>query len=76
MPHIISIEETINVPPDCLYDVPPCVLQAYRSAALQHHPDKNKGDPEGAKKAFQLAKDARDLLQDAKARAALDSLLQ
>lgn len=53
-----------------------CPMQAYRSAALQYHPDKNKGDTEGAKKNFQLAKDARDLLQDTKARAALDALLQ
>lgn len=49
--------------------------QAYRAAALRHHPDKNKGDVEGAKKKFQAAKDARDLLTDAKARAALDALL-
>lgn len=49
--------------------------QAYRAAALRHHPDKNKGDVEGAKAKFQAAKDARDLLSDAKARAALDALL-
>ena len=49
--------------------------QAYRAAALRHHPDKNKGDAEGAKAKFQAAKDARDLLSDAKARAALDALL-
>lgn len=53
-----------------------CIVQAYRAAALRYHPDKNKGDVEGAKNKFQAAKDARDLLSDDKARAALDALLR
>lgn len=58
----------------CPNDLPYC-WQAYRAAALRHHPDKNKGDVQGAKAKFQAAKDARDLLSDGKARAALDALL-
>lgn len=70
-PSATILEATCRVP----YQMWTFFWQAYRAAALRYHPDKHKGDVEGAKKKFQAAKDARDLLTDAKARAALDALL-
>lgn len=70
-------------PRTCLLcrDVPllaPPPLQAYRRLALKYHPDKQKGAAgrEEAARLFQRAKDAKDLLADEGARAALNALLR
>lgn len=44
------------------------VKKAYRRLALEHHPDRNPGDPEAARR-FQAVKEAYDLLSDPDARA-------
>lgn len=53
------------------------INRAYKKQALKYHPDKAKGsDKEAAAKKFQQAADAKELLSDSSARAALDALLR
>mmetsp|Transcript_14172 Transcript_14172/g.42763 ORF Transcript_14172/g.42763 Transcript_14172/m.42763 type:complete len:545 (-) Transcript_14172:382-2016(-) len=54
------------------------ISKAYRQLALKYHPDKQKGaaGKEEAARLFQRAKDAKDLLADEGARAALNALLR
>ena len=49
--------------------------QAYRRAALKHHPDKNRSDPEAVPK-FHALQEAYNLLSDPAARAAHDAARQ
>jgi len=51
------------------------IKKAYRKLAMKHHPDRNQGDGDDAKKAeekFKEAKEAYEMLSDAQKRAAYD----
>jgi molecular chaperone DnaJ len=49
------------------------IKKAYRRLAMKHHPDRNTGDMAGeAEKSFKEAKEAYEVLSDAKKRAAYD----
>ena len=53
---------------------PADVRRAYRTLVLQHHPDRNPGDPDAAAR-FHAIQTAYDVLSDARARAAHDAQL-
>mmetsp|Transcript_169290 Transcript_169290/g.537741 ORF Transcript_169290/g.537741 Transcript_169290/m.537741 type:complete len:154 (+) Transcript_169290:504-965(+) len=58
-------------------DGPAELRKAFRQAALRWHPDKNRtglGGPVGAEHAFAAAREALDVLSDAKRRGAFDGL--
>jgi len=46
--------------------------KAYRRLAMKHHPDRNTGDSEESEARFKEAKEAHEVLSDAKKRAAYD----
>ncbi len=46
--------------------------KAYRRLAMKHHPDRNTGDSEESESRFKEAKEAHEVLSDAKKRAAYD----
>jgi molecular chaperone DnaJ len=46
--------------------------KAYRRLAMKHHPDRNSGKSEGSEAMFKEAKEAHEVLSDAKKRAAYD----
>mmetsp|Transcript_10771 Transcript_10771/g.33207 ORF Transcript_10771/g.33207 Transcript_10771/m.33207 type:complete len:401 (+) Transcript_10771:50-1252(+) len=53
------------------------ILRAYRKRSLSVHPDRYKGsDPEGAIEQFHKLTQAKEILEDEKARAAFDNVLR
>jgi len=64
--------ETLGVPKNATEDD---IKKAYRKLAMKHHPDRNQGTGDDAKKAeekFKEAKEAYEMLSDAQKRAAYD----
>ena len=64
--------EVLGVPKNASEDD---IKKAYRKLAMKHHPDRNQGEGDDAKKAeekFKEAKEAYEMLSDANKRAAYD----
>lgn len=50
------------------------VVQSYKKLARKHHPDRNRGDPEGAAERFRAIQLARDILSDPEKRKIYDDV--
>ena len=48
------------------------IKKAFKKLAIKHHPDKNKDDPEGAKKKFTVIANAYEVLGDEEKRKTYD----